>query len=183
VYLTAKDDCPDRPRSFGDLFPAKPLPRMGRGGVPQEALLTASAYIKIAMLMGVICVAVIFLLVYRLLQIPSEQSAAVALQASRLAASPAATQAPDAAPASPTATPTGISGTANAYPNVHSTPALNSSRLGVLQRGDSAEILGRTPDGVWLQIRYGTSQAGTGWVSADLMTLAVPVSSVPVVSP
>jgi SH3 domain-containing protein len=151
---------------------------MGRT-VNQEASLTANNYIKIAMLMAVVCVAVIFWLVYRLLQLPTQQQSAFALKAAQAGAPPAA--APAIGSSTPTPVPSsGILATANAYPNIHESAALSSRILGVLQRGDQAEVLGRTPDSVWLEIRYQGASSGVGWVSADLMTLAQPVASIPV---
>jgi uncharacterized protein YraI len=142
--------------------------------------LTARGYIKVAMVMAVVCVAVIFWLVYRLLQLPPQGQSAVALQSAQSQANSSVTPVIATATASPQPA-SGITATANAYPNVHQSAGLSSPKVGVLQRGDSAEVIGRTPDSVWLEIRYPGAPNGVGWVSADLMTLASG-ASVPVVS-
>jgi uncharacterized protein YraI len=142
--------------------------------------LSARGYIKVAMIMAVVCVAVIFWLVYRLLQLPAAGQSVVALQAAQSAATASVTPVIATATASP-APSTGITATANAYPNVHQSPGLSSPKVGVLQRGDTAEVIGRTPDSVWLEVRYPGASNGVGWVSADLMTLASG-ANVPVVS-
>lgn len=46
--------------------------------------------------------------------------------------------------------------------NVRSGPGVTNSTLGDLKQGDRVEIIGR--QGSWLQIIYGASAGGTGWV-------------------
>src|SRR5205823_4670434 len=88
-----------------------------------------------------------------------------------------------ASPATPTATASsGIFAVANAYPNVHTAAGLSSPKVGVLSRGERAEVIGRTADSVWLEIRYPAAPNGVGWVSADLMTLATSGATIPVVT-
>jgi hypothetical protein len=148
--------------------------------------LTAGGYIKIAMLMSIACIAVIFLLVYRLLQMPSEPRSFVALQPAPAVGSAAGADAVSTAVASPTATPaSGITATAIQFPNVHVSPGLSGRTVGVFNQGSQAEVVGRSPDSVWLEIRYPQPQApnGVGWVSTDLVTLSAPIANVPVASP
>lgn len=49
--------------------------------------------------------------------------------------------------------------------NVRSQPALSGKIIGGLNRGDVVDVLGRSADGAWYQIRYGGS---TAWVFASL---------------
>jgi hypothetical protein len=145
--------------------------------------LTAGGYIKIAMVMGIAFIAVVFLLVYRIIQLPAQPRAVVVRQAdSATGASDAATE---AAAVTPTPTPANvIMAEAKQYPNVHVSPGLSSRTVGVFNQGSKAEVLGRSPDSVWLEIRYPQPQSpnGVGWVSTDLVSLSAPIANVPVVN-
>jgi len=148
--------------------------------------LTAGGYIKAAIIMGVVCIAVIFWLVYRLLQLPAEPRSVVALQT---VPPPAAGSSGASAAATATASATGTASSrivaeAKQYPNVHVAPGLSSRTVGVFSQGNQAEVVGRTADSVWLEIRYPQPQApnGVGWVSTDLVSLSAPIGSVPVVA-
>ena len=144
--------------------------------------MTAGGYIKVAIVMAVVCIAVVFWLVYRLLQLPTEPAAGVALQTVQHGTSLAA-----GASVTPTATPSPtasskVTAEAKQFPNVHSSPGLSSPKVGVLNQGSQADVVGRSADSVWLEIRYPQSPNGVGWVSTDLVSVSAPVASVPVVS-
>jgi uncharacterized protein YraI len=146
--------------------------------------LSASGYIKIAMLMSIVCIIVVFWLVLRLLQLPSERQNAVSLETVRNSANVSvnATTATASPAATATATPsTGISATAIQFPNVHTSPGTTSPIVGNLHSGDEVPVLGRTADSAWLQIRYASAPNGSGWVSTSLMTVSTPTASVPVI--
>jgi hypothetical protein len=143
--------------------------------------LTANGYIKIAVVMAGVSIVVLFVLVYRLLELPDSQVRSASVQP--LPANASATA--GAVNASPTGTSTAansIIAVANAFPNVHSASGLSSPRVGVLSRGDRAEVIARSADSAWLEIRYPASPSGVGWVSADLMTITTP-GAVPPVAP
>src|SRR5712692_6625404 len=144
--------------------------------------LTAGGYIKIAIVMAILCIAVVFMLVYRLLLLPTEPSAGVALQTvQRGTTSPVGVSVTPAASPSPTQS-NRIVAEAKQFPNVHTSPGLSSPKVGVLNQGSQADVVGRTSDSVWLEIRYPQSPSGVGWVSTDLVSVSAPVASVPVVS-
>lgn len=59
--------------------------------------------------------------------------------------------------------------TALAVINIRAGPDTNFEILGKLQQGQSAEILGISPDGRWYAIRYTPASSGRAWVSADFV--------------
>jgi uncharacterized protein YraI len=143
---------------------------------------SSSAYLKVAMLMGFVCVVVLFFLVYRLLELPARGQSTVSLQpastgatGANAASTPAATPSATAAPAG-----TGTSAVALQYPNVHSAPATSAPVLGVLSRGTQVDVVGKSSDGAWLQIRYPSGPSGVGWVSTSLMSVSESMASIPV---
>jgi uncharacterized protein YraI len=136
------------------------------------------------MIMGLAFVAVLFLLVYRLIQLPAQPRAAVVRQAETGAGvSDTATEVTATAAATATSASV-IMAEAKQYPNVHVSPGLSSRTVGVFNQGSKAEVLGRSADSVWLEIRYPQPQSpnGVGWVSTDLVSLSAPIGSVPVVN-
>jgi hypothetical protein len=146
--------------------------------------LTAGVYIKVAMVLSIAFAAVVFMLVYRLIQLPAEPRTVAVRQAES-----ASVQSDSAADVAATATPAAstssvIMAEAKQYPNVHVSPGLSSRTIGVFNQGSSAEVLGRSADSVWLEIRYPQPQStnGVGWVSTDLVSLSAPIASVPVVN-
>lgn len=138
--------------------------------------------IKLALVLGMLATVLIFFLVLRLLDVPAQGSSAAVETLQGTATAAAAVDA--SATPSPTPEPsgTGIFATANAYPNVHSNFGLNSPVIGNLSLNDRVEVVGRTADGVWLEIRF-TPTNGVGWVSANLMNLDVPINQIPVSPP
>lgn len=66
--------------------------------------------------------------------------------------------------------------------NVRSGPSTEYDLLGLLPSGSSAEIIGRSADGQWWQVRFSPASDGLGWVSADpAFGEAVNVDNLPVV--
>jgi hypothetical protein len=57
--------------------------------------------------------------------------------------------------------------------NVRDGPGTSYGIIGRLGRGDEVLVLGRADDGSWCQV--GLEDGGLGWVSSDLVKLAVPV--------
>lgn len=148
----------------------------------REEHLSANGYIKAAMVASLVSVVVVFLLVYRLLDLPAERQAGVSLQSVQSGPNPVATP----SVATPTATPTppadtGITAVAVAAPNVHTAADVNSQKVGVLSRGDKVPVLGRSADSAWIEIRYAAAPNGAGWVSTSLMTVTPGVAGAPVV--
>jgi hypothetical protein len=141
--------------------------------------LTVIRYIKIAIVLAVVSVAVLFGLVLRLLELPDTPAPTVGLRAAQPLAT--VTGASPTATATPSPSSVAVVGVANAYPNVHTTSGLASPKIGTLSRGERAEVIGRTADSAWLQIRFAGSPNGTGWVSGDLMTTP-PGATLPVVT-
>jgi uncharacterized protein YraI len=78
--------------------------------------------------------------------------------------------APAPAPtAPPMVSPTGITATAStSNVNIRRGPGTTFSRVGLLPRGQTAAVLGRSADNAWLQIEFGGIR---GWVSARFVAL------------
>jgi len=64
--------------------------------------------------------------------------------------------------------------------NMHSGPGLNYSLIKSLERDQVMDLLGRNPDGSWVQMRLPDGQQG--WVSAISIEASVPISNLPVTS-
>ena len=144
----------------------------------------ASRLNKAALILGIVATILVFVLVLRLLDVTGSQDTPVALETVE-AGTAQATAAAAAAAISPTA---GLasgqtSAVANAYPNVHSSIGVTSPIVGTLSRGESAAVIGRSADGVWLEIRYPKASSGLGWVSADLMVISPTAAAIPVATP
>jgi len=69
-------------------------------------------------------------------------------------------------PPSPTATVTPVAGTVTAQINVRSGPNVSYSSIGILNRGDKIQIIGKDPSGGWYAILYPSAAQGHGWVLA-----------------
>lgn len=83
-----------------------------------------------------------------------------------------------------TSEPAGISApstvvAANGPVRVYSTPNADSFVITIIPTGGSADIIGRTPDGAWLQV---ATPAGTGFVPYSSIAQRGPLDEVPVVS-
>jgi hypothetical protein len=97
--------------------------------------------------------------------------------------SPTATVTPTETPASPTATaPTIPSLKTLTDLNVRAGPGFEYDLIGLLPSGTSAEIVGRSEDQQWWQIRFAPVAEGVGWVSADpAYSSAINVAGIPVI--
>ena len=60
-------------------------------------------------------------------------------------------------------------------------PARTTPSLGKLQQGQEVTVIGRNSDSTWVQIER-PDGAGTGWVSAEFVTISGDVNSLPVTS-
>ena len=93
-----------------------------------------------------------------------------------------------AAPAAPAATATPvpaepiIAGTIEAIDpvNVRAEPSLESTLVGGLYPGESADALAISQDGDWWQIDFSDGPDGTGWVTAEFVRFQGDKSSVPI---
>jgi len=56
--------------------------------------------------------------------------------------------------------------TAQATVNVRAGPSVTFAVIGQLQQGESAEIVGKTEDGIWLAIRFSGAENQRAWVAA-----------------
>jgi hypothetical protein len=66
--------------------------------------------------------------------------------------------------------------------NVRAGPGFEYDLIGLLPSGTSAEIIGRSEDQQWWQIRFAPVAEGVGWVSADpAYSSAINVAGIPVV--
>ncbi len=65
--------------------------------------------------------------------------------------------------------------------NVRAGPSGEYAIVGVLQPGEKAPALGRSPGGDWIKISYPTVEGGVGWVYSFLVTLSG--SDLPIVEP
>ncbi len=66
--------------------------------------------------------------------------------------------------------------------NVRSGPGFEYDLIGLLPSGTTAEIIGRSEDQQWWQIRFAPVAEGVGWVSADpTYSSAINVANIPVV--
>ncbi len=74
----------------------------------------------------------------------------------------------------------GLQARSNASLRVRSQPSTASNRRGALLRGQTAEVIGRTGDSTWLQIRL--ANGVTGWIAAAYVTLegSTPLANIPV---
>lgn len=67
--------------------------------------------------------------------------------------------------------------------NVRTGPATEYDQVGVLVGGQSAEILGRSPDGRWVQIVYIGGPDNLGWVFAPNVRVVGDIAVMPTVMP
>lgn len=97
---------------------------------------------------------------------------------------PTDTPTPTGSPDTPTATvPSVPSLTTQTDLNVRSGPSLDFDLLGLLPTGTTAEILGRSQDGQWWQIRFDPAFDDVGWVSSDpAFSRASNVETLPIIA-
>ncbi len=92
------------------------------------------------------------------------------------------TPAPGATIVLPTAAPGVPSLTANTNVNVRSGPGTHYHRIGLMVQGQTAEVIGRSPDGAWWVIKFPGVSSGQGWVSAAYVT-TTGTENVPIIQP
>jgi hypothetical protein len=95
---------------------------------------------------------------------------------------PATAEPTEGAPAE-TPAPSGASITVDVNLNVRTGPGTNYDRVGVLQEGSTASIIGRNQISSWWQISFADGPGGKGWISdgygATVNTEDVPVVEAP----
>ena len=67
--------------------------------------------------------------------------------------------------------------------NMRIQPTLEANTVGILQVGQTASVLGKTPDELWYMIEVPGQPGQTAWVYAQLVQLSVAASTLPVVTP
>ena len=70
--------------------------------------------------------------------------------------------------------------TAVANVNIRNGPGMGYNKIGVLANGQTAEIIGKSPDGFWWAIKLPVEGGGEGWVSVDYVVTRN-ADSVPVI--
>jgi uncharacterized protein YraI len=97
---------------------------------------------------------------------------------------PPPTQAPTQAPAAaePAAVSQGTTASVKEgdYVNVRKGPGFEYDKIGTLDLGQSAPVIGKNADASWWQIRFPTAADGVGWVTAQLITVNGDANSLPV---
>ncbi|MHB8749367.1 MAG: ABC transporter substrate-binding protein [Aggregatilineales bacterium] len=76
--------------------------------------------------------------------------------------------------------PVGVVLTAKSTANVRSGPGTVYGIIGKLKQGDTEQVIGVSPDNLWLVINFAQQQ---GWVSASLVDVVGNLASVPVINP
>ncbi len=82
---------------------------------------------------------------------------------------------------SPTQPPAPVSVTAKDNLRVRAAPSTSAAVVDRLNKGASAQAVGRTAASDWLQIILPTNPAGRGWVSAQFVSATAPLDTLPVV--
>lgn len=91
---------------------------------------------------------------------------------------PRPTKAPTEPPP-PTEAPKPITAITAEVLNIRQGPARTTPSLGKLQKGQTVTVVGRNGDATWLMIQI-PEQSGTGWVSAEFVTVDGDVNTLPV---
>ncbi|MBN1302933.1 MAG: SH3 domain-containing protein [Anaerolineales bacterium] len=102
-------------------------------------------------------------------------------------------------PNQPTSAPDGTTGTPNAQAapaagitatnpgptsaNLRSAPDLNASASGILEVGQTANVLGITADYGWLLIENPGQPGATAWVYSSLVELSSGINTIPIITP
>ena len=84
-------------------------------------------------------------------------------------------------PATPTAAPVTVNATAKDNLRVRAAPSTSAAVLDRLNKGDTAQVVGRTAASDWLQIALPTKPGQLGWISTGFVTLSGPLDVVPIV--
>jgi hypothetical protein len=91
-------------------------------------------------------------------------------------------EAPPASGPVPPTQPDKPAATANIPLNIHAGPGQTYPLIGVMGQGQTARIVGRSPDGQWWAIDFPATFDGLGWISAGPV-MAVNTGNLPVVEP
>ncbi len=83
----------------------------------------------------------------------------------------------------PTQPPAPVSVTATDNLRVRAAPSTSAAVVDRLNKGASAQAIGRTAAGDWLQIILPTNASRQGWVSAEFVSASAPLDTLPVVQP
>lgn len=67
--------------------------------------------------------------------------------------------------------------------NLRIQPNLNAESISMLEIGESAALLGRTDNALWLQVQLPYQPDQTAWVYASLVQLSDPTTELPVLTP
>jgi hypothetical protein len=67
--------------------------------------------------------------------------------------------------------------------NVRTGPGVEYDQIGVMISGQRAPVVGRSPGGNWLQIRYPGVPGNLAWVFTSLVRLEPPGATLPIVEP
>lgn len=139
----------------------------------------------LAILAGIIGVALTFFLLYALLPLsPAEEETQLTGAQAPAPAQVQVAPAVAAEPAMPAATPAPagdakLSATSRAFPNVRRGPSTDQPILTNLRQGQRVDLTGRSPDGLWLQIIVPDSPRDRAWVSTDMLDVAGDVRTLP----
>ena len=112
--------------------------------------------------------------------------------ASALAGQPVTIQtplaaAPTAAAAAPAAAPADLGNGAIATVTatslrVRAEPSTTAEVVAGIRQGEQYRVIGRSSDGLWLELAVPRATGGSGWVSANFVTVSGPITDVEVVS-
>ncbi len=78
--------------------------------------------------------------------------------------------------------PANVTATATDNLRVRSAPSTSGAIIGRLNKGEAAQIVGRTAAGDWWQLALPTNPSQRGWVASEFTTPSGPTDAIPVVS-
>jgi uncharacterized protein YraI len=88
-----------------------------------------------------------------------------------------------ALPTLPPSSPVPVIATAQENLRVRAGPSASTQQVGSLNKGDTAQIVGRTAASDWWQILLPSNLSVRGWISAGFTDVSGPVGSIPVTTP
>lgn len=164
--------------------------RGGRPGKGRGRLRTTETYIHwdrgLAITAGMIGIVLIFVLL--IVALPIRESSG-SQQLTGIAEAPApttaaATAVPSTAPATAVAPATGpdqprLVATTRQFPFVRTGPGINWTAAGNLRQGQQVEVVGRSPDRLWLQIVLPNNTRERGWVSQEFLAVEGDINTLP----
>ncbi len=93
---------------------------------------------------------------------------------------PIATETPTVTP-SPTPDDSATATVITRALRVRQEPTVNSPLVGDIVNGESFPVIGRSSDGMWLELELPQFDFGRGWVSVDLVTMRGDITDLPIV--